>query len=93
MKKNLKATLDIYQNVNRLKEPLDLTADLVEFFSDGFNEVMAHDDSVGTRKRLRTVRAALLKDLDEVFRVLSAIDPDLVLEWKLGHCDFEETDS
>lgn len=93
MKDRRNETLDIHRNVKSLTEPVYAVADLVEFFSDDFNEAMAHDDSLLTQKRLRTITTTLLKDLDELFRVLTVIDPDLVLEWKLGYLDFEESDA
>ena len=93
MKDRSDVTLDIHQNVQNLMEPLCAVADLVEFFSDGFIEEMAHDYSLLTRKRLRTITTTLLKDLDNLFGVLTAIDPDLVLDWKLGYLDFEESDA
>ncbi len=93
MKDRRDVTLDIHENVQSLTEPLCAVADLVEFFSDGFNEDMTHDDSLRTRKRLRTINTALLKDLDNLFGVLASIDPDLVLDWKLGYLDFEEGDA
>ncbi|MGO9567853.1 MAG: hypothetical protein ACLP5H_09960 [Desulfomonilaceae bacterium] len=93
MKDRSDVILDIHQDVQSLTEPLCAVADLVEFFSDDFNEEMAHDDSQLTRKRLRTITTTLLKDLDELFRVLTVIDPDLVLEWKLGYLDFEDSDA
>ncbi|MGO9568941.1 MAG: hypothetical protein ACLP5H_15505 [Desulfomonilaceae bacterium] len=93
MKDRRNVTLDIHKNVQSLTEPLCAVADMVEFFSDDFNEKMAHDDSLLTRKRLRTIATTLFKDLDELFGVLTAIDPDLVLEWKFGYLDFQESDA
>jgi hypothetical protein len=93
MKDRRDETLDIQRNVRHLTGPLSAVANLVEFFSDGFNEVMAHDDSLRTRKRLRTTTTALLKNLDNLFGVPTAIDPDLVLEWKLVYFDFEDSDA
>ena len=93
MKKQRNGTLDIYQNVEELKEALNIAADLIEFFSNEFNEALTHDDSKKTRRRLRTIRKAILDDLDELLNILYVIDPDLVFKWELGYCEFDESDS
>jgi len=85
-------SLDIYENLRETERALHLARDLVEFFSEEFSEEMTHDDSEQTRKRLRTIRKALIKDMDKLGSVLCAIDPDLVLKWQLGYCDFENDD-
>jgi hypothetical protein len=92
MKERRNVTLDIHQNVKSLTEPLCHVANLVEFFSDGFDDRMTHDDSEQTRKVLRTVGKALLKNLEKLCNVLYAIDPDLVFEWKLTQCNAEDRD-
>ncbi len=93
MKNRRTGTLDIRQNVEKLKKPLSIASDLVKFFSEEFLEFMTHDDSIEARRKLRTVRTALLDDLDKLVNVLNVIDPDLVFRWKLGYCDFDESDS
>jgi len=93
MKNRGNGTLDIYENVATLKKPLHLVADLIEFFSEEFIEVMIHNDSKETRERLRAIRTAILNDLDKLLNILNVIDPDLVLRWKLGYCDFDKSDS
>jgi len=90
MKNRRTGTLDIRQNVEKLKKPLSIASDLIEFFSEEFLEFMTHDDSMETRRRLRTIRTAILDDLNELLNVLNVIDPDLVLKWRLGYWDSEE---
>jgi hypothetical protein len=52
MRKNTTETLDIYEDIEHLKEPLYLASDLVEFLSEEFREEMSHDDSEPTRMKL-----------------------------------------
>jgi hypothetical protein len=92
MKNRKGATLDIYDNLAELEEPLFLAGDLLDFFSGRFREEMSHDDSEETRERLLKARIELVNNLDELFRVLSAIDPDLVLEWQICNCNDEDDD-
>jgi hypothetical protein len=92
MKNRENGTLDIRQNVEKLKKPLYIASDLIEFFSEEFLEFMTHDDSLETRRRLRTLRTAVLDDLQELLNVLNVIDPDLVLKWHLDYWDSKEID-
>jgi len=71
MKNRGNGTLDIYENVATLKKPLHLVADLIEFFSEEFIEVMIHNDSKETRERLRAIRTAIINDLDKLLNILS----------------------
>ncbi|MGO9120880.1 MAG: hypothetical protein ACLQPD_25135 [Desulfomonilaceae bacterium] len=92
MKNRMKGTLDIRQNVEKLKKPLSVASNLIDFFSEEFLEFMTHDDSVETRRRLRTVRTAVIDNLDQLLNVLYVIDPDLVFKWQLGYYDSDESD-
>jgi len=92
MKNRKGATLDIYDNLAELEEPLFLAGELLDFFSGRFREEMSHDDSEKTRKKLLTTRTALVENLNELYRVLKTIDPDLVLEWQICNCDDEDDD-
>jgi hypothetical protein len=92
MRKNTTETLDIYEDIEHLKEPLYLASDLVEFLSEEFREEMSHDDSEPTRMKLREIRKTVIEDLDKLYNVLTTIDPDLVLEWKFRHVSCEDSD-
>jgi hypothetical protein len=92
MKNRENGTLDIRQNVEKLKEPLSVASDLIEFFSEEFLEFMTHDDSLETRRRLRRIRTALHDDLNDLLNILNVIDPDLVLKWWLDYWDSDESD-
>jgi hypothetical protein len=92
MRKNTTETLDIYEDIEHLKEPLYLASDLVEFLSEEFREEMSHDDSEPTRRKLREIRKTVIEDLDKLYNVLTTIDPDLVLEWKFRHVSCEDSD-
>lgn len=78
MKSRNSGTLDIRKNMEKLEKPLAIASDLMRFFSEEFLEFMTHNDSLETRRRLRTIRTAILDDLDELLNTLNILDPDLV---------------
>jgi hypothetical protein len=73
--------------VNQLKEPLELTIDLVDLFSKDFDQATAHDKSLKTKKRLRAIASQTLTDLNELYGILRSIDPDIIRKWKQRHAD------